>query len=311
MFYSDDAGKPDWEGRSSTEALVIRYTIARTAGFPIIFYNTGTDISEYRSCSDINWMGLEIDRYDPYDHPRSSRSGGGSGDCFMINQLFDSRGSPSTAQVDSMISLYNSNSIPTSMDDAWGENRASHQSKNHTEHDIRRAFWKATIAGGVGGLLRGGATGGCFNGFMCISHLEQEWESEQWLKFINPFIKENLGSTFGSMSPNTYVVGGSKVYALADSSYTKILYYSIGINDKYDASSGGSMTVNLTDISGIYNARWLDPRLGNMKNIGILTGGKVHNLNPPSSDDWILLLTEMSNFSSHSKLRWFRKYDFK
>ena len=65
------------------------------------------------------------------------------------------------------------------MDDAWGENMASHQSKNHTEHDIRRAFWKATIAGGVGGLLRGGGTGGCYNGFLCINHLEEEWESEK------------------------------------------------------------------------------------------------------------------------------------
>lgn len=208
----------------------------------------------------------------------------------MNRQTFDSRGSPNTAQVGSMISLFNSNNIPTSMDDAWGENRSSHQSKNHTEQDIRRAFWKATIVGGAGGLIRGGATGGCHNGFMCINRLEQEWESEQWLKFINPFIRENLGSTFGSMSPNTTVAGGSKVYALADSSYSKILYLYIGTNDTYNAG-GGSLTAKLSGLSKNYNARWFDPRSGNFINIGILAGGKDHNVNPPSSDDWVLLLT--------------------
>jgi len=291
MLYSDDSGKPGWGGQTATEALVIRYLVARTAGYPVIFYNTGIDISEYRSCSDINWIGAEINNHDPYNHPRSSRHGGGSGGCVMNRQTFDSRGSPNTAQVGSMISIFKSNSIPTSMDDAWGENRGSHQSKNHTEQDIRRAFWKATIAGGVGGLIRGGATGGCHNGFMCINRLEQEWESEQWLKLINPFIQENLGSTFGSMSPNTSVVGGSKVYALTDSSYSKILYLYIGTNDRYDGGSGGALTAKLSGLSKNYNAKWFDPRTGNFINIGNLSGGKDHNLNPPSSDDWVLLLT--------------------
>lgn len=74
MFYSDDIGTPDWDGRSPTEALVIRYAVARLAGYPTVWFNTGTDIGEYRNDADIDWFGERIAELDPYDHPRSSRT---------------------------------------------------------------------------------------------------------------------------------------------------------------------------------------------------------------------------------------------
>ena len=92
IFYSDDAGKPRWGGRSTTEALVIRYAIARLAGHPIVLFNTGIDISEYRSGAEIDWVGDQIESLDSYNHPRSCRHGGGSGRIVMNNQDFNSDG---------------------------------------------------------------------------------------------------------------------------------------------------------------------------------------------------------------------------
>ena len=154
MFYSDDGGKPGWIAKSETEKLVIRYVVARLAGYPVVLFNTGIDIAEYRDQSWVNWFGQQIRSIDPYGHPVSSRYGGGSGSLVMSEQTFDSRGNR-LAKIDDMRSYFLGATVPVSMDDAWGENRPSHTSKNFRPEDIRRAFWKCVVVGGLGGLIRG------------------------------------------------------------------------------------------------------------------------------------------------------------
>ncbi|MBF0432825.1 MAG: DUF5060 domain-containing protein, partial [Fibrobacteria bacterium] len=193
MFYTDDDGTPEWGAKSATEELLIRYTVARLAGYPILLFNFGTDVGEYRNKDAINWWGNKVLEFDPYVHPVSSRHGGGTGDRFE-NQTYDSEDSPNQAYIDQMINFFKSYDVPVSMDDAWGENRGSHEYKDHTAEDIRRAFWKCLLAGGTGALMRGGGDGGEYTGFYYIGHVESDLESEQWLKHINPFIEKKLGS---------------------------------------------------------------------------------------------------------------------
>ncbi len=294
MFYSDDLGKPGWSGKSATEALVIRYAIARLASYPVVWFNTGIDISEYRSSSDIDWFGQQIRSLDPYGHPVSSRYGGGSGSIVMSGQTFDSRGDR-RAEIGVIIGNFNSADVPVSQDDAWGENRGSHFDKDHTEHDIRRAFWKTTVAGGVGGLIRGGGDGGSRDGFYFIRFVEIDLESEQWLRLINPFIEAKLGDTFGTMVPDSSLVSstGGK-YALADPLRTKVLYFLMGSDDSYDSGDGGAVTVKLSSVGGSYTGTWFDPRTGVETPAGTLAGGSDHVLSPPSTDDWVLLLAKGS-----------------
>jgi len=281
MFYSDDAGTPGWVGQSTTEALVIRYVIARLAGYPILWFNSGIDIAEYRSQADINWWGQKINALDPYRHPVSSRRGGGSGSIVLSGQKFDSRGDQQ-ALMNDLTNYFNAASVPVSMDDAWGENRPSHPAKDFRPEDIRRAFWKTTIAGGLGGMIRGS------DGYFHASTIQQDLESEQWLALINPFVQNVLGSTFGSMVPTTSLVLNG--YALSDPGTTKILYFLLGGNDKWDTAVGGNFTVRLSSLSKSYSATWFDPRTGGLTTLGTLAGGIDHAINPPSADDWVLLL---------------------
>ena len=288
MFYSDGNGAPGWEGQSETEELVIRYTVARLAGYPVVWFNTGIDIAEYRSQQDINWFGEKVKELDPYDHPVSSRYGGGSGNYIIPGQTFDSHGDR-TALINDMISYYNNTSVPVSMDDAWGENRPSHPEKNFTPDDIRRAFWKCVITGGLGGLIRSDGGGCGYNGFFHFSCLEQDLESEQWLKLINPFIKNKLGVTFADMEPANSLI--TNAYCLADPLRTIMLFYTIGEIDKWDTGEGGSFTINMTSLSSDYNAIWFNPRTGTETSLGVLQGNLNHQITPPDSDDWVLLLT--------------------
>ena len=264
-----------------TEALVIRYAVARLAAYPVVLFNTGIDIREYRNQSDINWMGKKIRDLDPYGHPVSSRHGGGSG-IAMSDQTFDSVDN-NRAEIDELLDNFDDALVPVSSDDAWGENRGDHLNKDHTPADIRRAFWKCVVAGGIGGLVRGGGDGGDESGFYHIKQVASDLESEQWLKLINPFVQTELGETFGSMVPANSLV--SNGYCLADPDRSKLLYVLIGVNDTYDAGDGGAITVKLSGLSGDYAAKWFDPRNGKETKLDdVLEGGSDHSIKPPSED---------------------------
>lgn len=289
MFYSDDAGTPGWEGKTATEGLVVRYAVARLAAYPIVMFNTGIDIAEYRTSSDVNWFGSAIADLDPYNHPVSSRVGGGSGSHLMTARNFESEGDR-RAEIDVMLSRYNkSDDLPVSMDDAWHENVPSAPlDKNHSATDIRRAFWKCVSAGGLGGIVRGNGDGGSSIGYYFIKELADDLETEQWLKLINPFVDKQLGDTFGDMEPVAALATNGT--ALSDDNRSIILVHVIGKNDTYDGTAGGDVTVHLGGLSGSYNAIWFNPRTGAETTLDSMAAGQNHVLTPPSTDDWVLLL---------------------
>lgn len=296
MLYTDDSGEPFWGSQSSTEVLLIRYMVARLASYPVVIFNTGIDISEYRDQNWVDWYGQQIQSLDPYDHPVSSRYGGGSGGYIMSNQTYDSHGAI-YAEINELLNFYLGVNIPVGVDDNWGEQFTSRG--NFSPSDIRRAFWKCLIAGGIGSHIRDD-TKTDFPGandkdaWFHINNMAAKLDSEQWLRLINTFIENRLGNTFGEMVPTPSLV--SNGYCITDLQKTKILYFLMGENDQFDNGNGGPITVKLSNLSGDFGAVWFDPRTGTDSSIGILQGGFDHVLSPPSTDDWVLLL-ENSNIS--------------
>lgn len=292
MLYTDDSGRPGFGGRSSAEALLIRYTVARLAGYPSVFFNTGIDIAEYRSSADVDWIGVQLAALDPYDHPRSSRYGGGSGGSIMAARNFDSHGS-STAPIGPLVTFFESaDGIPVSVDDNWGEQFSR---GNFSPSDIRRAFWKITVAGGLGSHVRDDTKTDFPNAndedaWFHATNMASKLESEQWLGLINPFVENKLGTTFGAMVPAPSLASGNGAYCLADSARTKLLYFLVGANDKFDAG-GGDVTARLAGVSADFTATWFDPRTGQERSERTLAGGANHIIVPPSQDDWVLLLS--------------------
>ena len=114
-----------------------------------------------------------------------------------------------------MTSYFNSTSRPIGMFDAWGENRPSNPEKNFTPTDVRRSIWKAVVAGGLAVMYRGS------DGYFHLNNVETDLESEQWLRLVDPFIQQKLGTTFGAMVPAPELV--SNGYALADPARSRIV----------------------------------------------------------------------------------------
>lgn len=291
MPYTDDAGKPPWGAQSETEELLIRYMVARLASFPSVFFNTGIDISEYRDQAWVDWYGDRVRSLDPYGHPVSSRYGGGSGNLVMAGQLYDSRGAR-FAEIDELTEFFDEASVPVGVDDNWGEQYVNRG--NFSPEDLRRAFWKCTVAGGVASHVRDDTTNELRPGandpdaYFPIDDVAAKLESEQWLGLINPFLVEFLGPTFGEMTPAPELV--SNGYALADPSLSKLLFFLMGVNDQFDSGDGGPISLELAASAERYTAFWFDPRSGETTDLGRIDGGGTVVLDPPDNDDWVLLL---------------------
>ena len=296
MLYTDDEGVPSFGPYSTAEQLLIRYTVARLASFPVVMFNSGIDIAEYRDQSWVNWYGQQVEGLDPYGHPVSSRYTGGSGRLKMSGQTYNSVGDRNSTIANLLRAYDLTDHIPASNNDNWSEDLTGNIN-GHTRQDIRRAGWKAVVSGGIVFHVRHN-TRNCFGGliqscdrYFDADSLASQLDSEAWLKLVNPFVQDKLGDTFAMMDPaSSLVTGAGGKYALADATRTKVVYMLMGQNDTWDSGDGGNITVRLGGVSGHYDATWFDPRTGNEASAGTLAGGSDHTLSPPSTDDWILVV---------------------
>ena len=295
MLYTDDAGKPSFGPKSPQEKLLIRYTVARLCGFPSVFFNSGIDLIEYRDQAWVNWYGNKVKSLDPYGHPVSSRYGAGSGNLKMTGQTYNSKGGRNSKMIDIQAAYAPGDGVPAANNDNWSEDLPGNIN-GHTPADIRRALWKATVAGGMAMHIRHN-TLFCPAGitecdrYFHIASLHEELNSEQWLAHVAPFIEQHLGTTFGSMEPSPGLVGGGGgKYALADPARNRILYFLLGQGDTWDNSDGGPATAKLGGVNGTFEGIRINPRTGNVTPAGTFTGGTNHTLTPPNTHDWVFVL---------------------
>ena len=298
MLYTDDSGKPSFGPKSPQEKLLIRYTVARLCGFPSVFFNSGIDLIEYRDQAWVNWYGNKVKSLDPYGHPVSSRYGAGSGNLKMTGQTYNSKGGRNSKMIDIQAAYAPGDGVPASNNDNWSEDLPGNIN-GHTPADIRRALWKATVAGGMAMHIRHN-TLFCPAGitecdrYFHIASLHEELNSEQWLAHVAPFIEQHLGTTFGSMDPAPGLVnGGGGKFALADPARNRILYFLLGQGDSWDGGDGGPVVMKLGSVGGSFEATWFDPRTGGLTSAGTHSGGGNIPLAPPSAQDWVLVLKKI------------------
>ena len=294
MLYTDDAGRPSFGPRSDAERLLIRYAVARLASFPVVLFNSGIDLSEYRDAAWVDWYGEQVRGLDPYGHPVSSRYGSGSGGRAMVGQTYNSVGDRNSTMSGLLAAYARGDGVPAANNDNFSEDLDG--LNGHTREDIRRTGWKATVAGGVAFHVRHN-TLYCPRGitecdrYFPIAQAPSLLDAAGWLRLVNPFVRDRLGATFGEMEPDAALVDGAGAkYALADGARTRILVLLLGNADTWDRGDGGPVTVRLGGVSGTFDASWFDPRTGGETTAGAVEGGADRVLSPPNGDDWLLLL---------------------
>ena len=91
---------------------------------------------------------------------------------------------------------------------------------------------------------------------------------------------------YWKMSPHNELVSGStEAYCLAEPGVQYMVY----------APIGGVVKLDLSTANGLFETKWLDPRVGGYSNQTQVNGGSIVTLNAPSSQDWVLFVIKPSD----------------
>lgn len=85
---------------------------------------------------------------------------------------------------------------------------------------------------------------------------------------------------FERMEPADELVVSGNAYGLAEPGRAYVFYL-------YD---GGSVSIDLSAVSGILNVHWFNPRLGGFSDAGNINGGRVRLFYAPDNNDWVLYI---------------------
>ena len=93
---------------------------------------------------------------------------------------------------------------------------------------------------------------------------------------------------YWKMEPHNELVNGStEAYCLA------------AVGDRYliYAPAGGTIKLNLINVKGEFESKWLDPRIGHYLNLTKINGGEVFTTYTPNNEDWVLLIIKIERGS--------------
>ncbi len=272
MFYSDDALTPDCFGitpGSSAELRFFRYAVARLACYPIVLWDTGIDIGEYRDNQWINWFAEWFKENDPWQHPACSRSGGGSGGIIPKAATYFSTGGadiPTRAELLAHRKL----KVPTAHTDHW----RPFIGRGNWNHDkIRTVVWRCALSGGQASFpdynqgpvdQDGVRTGGAY-----IGHATR-------------FFREKLRGDIGGLAPHDeLIIAGENAILAANPGHEYVLY----------DLDGGTVTINLSHATTSLTAQWHNPRTGEAIAAGAAPEGDQASFTSPTNGagkDWVL-----------------------
>jgi len=280
MFYSDDAENPSNYGItacSKEEINLFKYAIARYAAYPTVVWDTGIDIAETRggqSCESydwVEWFTRFFGQNDPWQHPVSNRSGGGSGSYNPPSATYYSDGADTLPPHSTVVNNWQSRQLPTIYTDRWRENYGR---GNFDPDKIRRAIWEVGLVGGTGVYVSGNNNDGYLDENYYSDFIAAPWVGHAALFF------RNAVRNFGGLSPhNELITSGNSLLLSAIPGEEYVAYL----------AEGGSVSINIA--SGTYTSFWYDPRNGSFSEDKVFEGGANISFTPPGSGDWALHIT--------------------
>ena len=275
MFYADDEDSPNRCGipaQSAAEERLMRYAIARFSAYPIVMWDTGIDIEEYRSLDWVEWYAEWINTNDPWQHPVSSRTGGGSGGKFPEEATYYSDGTKELPSHEVVVGSWQSRAVPTAYTDRWREN---YDRGDFDRDKIRQAAWEVGLVGGTGIYLGGNENSG-YLGETYATDLEAAPDLGHRTKFFCQHIR-NLSQL---VPHDELITSGANVILSADPGQEYVAY----------SRTGGSIGINLSTTAGVFNVAWYNPLTGQLLGQTTTTGGDNRTLVAPFTGEAVLHL---------------------
>ena len=283
MFYSDDQESPDnynITGMSLEEIRLFRYAIARFSAYPIVIWDTGIDIGEYRSNEWIDWFADWMNANDPWKHPVSSRTGGGSGGKFPLNATYLSNGSSTLPSHDDVLFDWRGLDVPMAYTDRW---REDYGRGNFDRNKIRQASWEIGLVGGTAIYVGGDEN----NGYLSSTYAS-DFEAAPDLGIRSRFFESNIRDLRRLIPHDELINSGNGVILSADPGMEYVIY----------DNDGGSFEINLSHLRSPLRVEWLNPRTGQVIPAGLVTVTESRMFLSPFSGDAVLHIGGTSSSSS-------------
>jgi hypothetical protein len=285
MVYADDASAPDAhglpEGRrgsiSRPEERLFRYLVARFGAYPIVMWDTGIDIGEYRSDAWIDSFVEWFRTNDPWQHPVGSRTGGGSGGVSPAGATYYSDGLRTLPSRAELLERVMSRTVPTAMTDRYRENFDSPFDGGRDK--VRQAAWQMLLTHGTAVYFGGDEAAGYL-----VDSYSTDLEAAPDLAHVARFA-ESIADP-AALTPADELLGAGDNAMLSR----------IGDDEYIVWLDVDSLTVDLGAAAGAsFEAAWFDPRSG-VEVVGdrVSGGGEVVLVvpgpNAAGEPEWVLRL---------------------
>jgi hypothetical protein len=275
MFFTDDDDSPNRFGirpQSVEEERLLRYAVARFSAYPIVVWDSGIDITEYRSMRWIDWFVTWMLDNDPWQHPVSSRTGGGSGGKFPDCATYYSDGTSTLPSHQRVVANWTSRVVPTAYTDRW---REDFWRGGFDREKIRRAAWEVGLVGGPMIYFSGNEGDGSLE-----SNYASDLAAAPDLGHRSRFFRVHIRD-FGALHPHSELLTG-----LSDA----VLVANPGMEYVVYSHEGGRFYVDLSAVAGRITAAWFNPRTGIMLPAATIRGGSICTFDTPDHQDWVLHL---------------------
>lgn len=287
LIYGDDASAPDRhglpEGRNGSigraETRLFRYLVARFGAYPIVMWDTGIDIGEYRSPAWIENFAEWFRVNDPWQHPVASRTGGGSGGVHPRRATYYSDGERVLPSRSQLLEKVTSRAVPTAMTDRYRENYASPFNGGRAE--VRRAAWQMLLSHGTAVYISGNENAGYLG-----SDYASDLEAAPDLGRVTRFAEQHVVGS-GALTPaDELVLSTDGEVIVARSGGEEYVAY---------VFSGPALTLDLSASSRELVVSWYDPLGGEYVFGGTVAGGAPVEFTIPGSNaggttEWVLHL---------------------
>jgi hypothetical protein len=276
-IYSDDENNPTRNGigpRSAEELRLLRYTLARLGPYPVVIWDSGIDISEYRDNSWIHWFADWMQENDPWNHPVGSRSLGGSGGLHPPTATYFSDGTDELPSREAFVETWQSRSVSTAMTDSW---REDYERGGFTRQTIRRAVWQMALTGGTTLMVSGNQNWGYLG-----EDYADDFKAAPDVGFAVRFFRSSV-PRFGFLVPHDeFVASGEEVMLSADPEFEYVAYL----------PQGGTVAIHVAGAGKQFRVTWYDPLTGGRRDAGVVPGGQLTEFNSLGSQEMVLHLQD-------------------
>ncbi len=285
MIYTDGGDNPNKfniDAKSTREIRLFKYLVARFAAYPIVVWDTGIDIGEYRNNGWIDWFANWFNDNDPWQHPVSSRNGGGSGGKQPNNGTYWSDGESNLPSRNNAINTVEGRSVPTLFTDRW---REDYRRGNFDRNKIRKAVWEMGLNNSTGIYISGNQEQyGYLTAPPYGTIYSQDFDAAPDVGVAANFFRSRI-KNLGRLEPNDNLVTSGSAIAAADPGKEYVIYM----------NNENSISVNLSNSSNSFSAQWHDPINGAMSNTFYVNGGNTVSFTSPGTNsdnknEWVLHL---------------------